>query len=999
LAFDQLFSSLGYTDNHMQDVYLSNQLECLADSLKQNLFNGLSPFKKQMVIVPSHSIRNYLALRLAQDPHFRIFAGMHFFTLIEALAEFSREEKRIPVFLELSLSIEREIYRLIEEKDELIQQFKTLFSSRKQIAHGADQLSRLFLHYGIFCGQSLPIWLQENGWQQKIWQSLFSSSSKWTYAVSSLNVKRALPFPIHLVGFSFLPQLYFQFFHAMGSHFYLLSPCQYFWSDLYSDRQRMRIHQKMTKKEDVDAYFRAENRLLSNFGAMGKACARMIEERECTTEEHYVETKGSALRSLQSDLLNLRAPLKQPLDHSLQLFSAPSKLLEVELLQQNIAKWLAEDTTRTASDILVLSPEIDAYLPFLHFVLLEKIPYKIEQIKNDALLTAAFQQLLQLPRLRFEAQSLLKLLSYPSFLKKCGLTDQDAAKIKKWTKIANIQWGFCEKQRELFLQAPAERQGTWCDGLDRLLENLCIADEKREAIELTDAELLGDWAQLIFSLNRDLSPILETDQKPLYFWIDWVQQLSEKYFSLSDEERAIFQQLDSLRSLNFSIPFESLERVLNHLLERKNGSFQASHLHAMTFTSFDHGNVVPAKLIYLLGMDEEAFPRHSSHFFSSLNHLQKMDYFPTKNEEDRFLFLEALLSARENLWISYVKKDPRDGKELAASLLVQEVFAEITSTLSEIDYHPPLKKTIPALFLPELHENIPFKAPKKEKNLIIDLKHLSLLARHPIRFFLNRTLGIYLKQEQEDAEFTLSLLNKAIVREQALRDSPDVLLERAAKEGKLPQGIFKAVAEKRILQEIEERDLALKYWGIEKSELFSVEFKGTCQEPLQRENSFFYPPLHVSLPDGRVAHIVGSFDALSSQGLLFHGKDTLKDKIKAWPLFLIAQHVPMLQHQPLLMMQGKEKLHFDSLDPQKALAQYITYYELACVNLSPLMPDWAAAFLKGECTDVKKAIGSSRSHFSKDPYLQWLFSRDPLPNAEVLFDRWSSILRETHEAL
>jgi exodeoxyribonuclease V gamma subunit len=997
----------------MRKIYLSNQLENLAESLKKNLLEGLLPFQKQIVIVPSLAIKTHLSLSLATDPELRVFAGIRLCVLSEALGEFFREsEKKLPKFLELSLLIERELYQLIETGAQEIQGDRHLFSSQKQIAYLSDQLSRLFLLYGIFCEDLVQQWEQtrEGGWQQVIWRRLFSSDTAWSYSAALLKEVKKITSPLHLFGFSFLPKIYFQFFKRQDALFYLLSPCRYFWSDLYSDKQRMHLYKKVhafkineEERRAADLYFESENRLLANFGKMGRELARLIEDEQCALEENYVENSDSFLRCVQRDLVNLQtSEMTNSSDRSFQLYAASSKLQEVEMLLENLVALMTEDAAIAPKDILVLCPSIEEYLSFIHFVFSKKLNYKINHLEMTT--QSAFAQglvhLLNVPKLRYEAQAVLKLLTFPPFLEKRGWGYEEVSKIKKWIKDANIQWAISSAQKALFLKKniPHAEQGTWSDGSERLLESLVYVDEKREVIEFSDALLFGNWTELIFSLDKDLQPILDDQEESLSFWIEWIKRVIETYFVLSEDAEKFCRELDELRvSPLMKLRFESFKRVALHLLKQRGASFQASKIQAVTFSSLNNGNVLPFKVIYLLGMHEEVFPRkETSLSFSFLKNRSDLDYCPSRAEEDRWLFLEVLLSARSYLWISYLSKDPRDGKELAPSPLIDELSSQYPLDEKRLPRRSSARAAEKApFFLPAFHLEKPFNAPKKEGELIIDIKHLSQLARNPLRFYFNRALGIYLEKEEERTEFTFSALDKAILRQNSLKEDPLALIEDADRAGILPRGgIFKSIAQKRLLEEIAQRDHQLERLSAAKESVFSAQLTMTCKTPYTNgQGERFFPPLKISLEDGRSVHLVGKIEGLSPEGILFHGKQSLKDLVKIWPLFLSAQLLPVAIKPAILFTKSGENRSF-SLSAVEALQKYIAYYERAYSNVSPLLPDWASALLQGEHQDLEKAMRATYTASQNDPYLQWLVLRDPLPAASLLFQHWAPFLRE-----
>lgn len=76
---------------------------------------------------------------------------------------------------------------------------------------------------------------------------------------------------------------------------------------------------------------------------------------------------------------------------------------------------------------------------------------------------------------------------------------------------------------------------------------------------------------------------------------------------------------------------------------------------------------LPFKVICLLGLNDGDFPRNTKAAVFDLvaKHPAKGDR--ARRDDDRYLFLEALISAREILYLSYIGRDIRKDEELAPS--------------------------------------------------------------------------------------------------------------------------------------------------------------------------------------------------------------------------------------------------------------------------------------------------------------------------------------------
>ena len=94
---------------------------------------------------------------------------------------------------------------------------------------------------------------------------------------------------------------------------------------------------------------------------------------------------------------------------------------------------------------------------------------------------------------------------------------------------------------------------------------------------------------------------------------------------------------------------------------------------AVTFATLMPMRAIPFRLVALLGMNDGDYPRSRDPMdFDLMGH----DYRPgdrSRREDDRYLFLEALLSARERLHISWVGRSIRDNTERPPSVLVAQL--------------------------------------------------------------------------------------------------------------------------------------------------------------------------------------------------------------------------------------------------------------------------------------------------------------------------------------
>ncbi len=892
-------------------IVFGNCLDALAAKLAEELFLDSSrPFEKRIIIVPSMTMKEYLLYRFAKHPDLQMSAGVQVLSLNQAINEFSKE--RIPSFLELSLAIEEKISRY---------DLEYLKDGKKRICYLSDELARLFARYG-----SPP-----SGWQGTLWQELFSESSLWTFCPKPY---QSIKGRLALFGFSYLPAPILDFFVKLGASFYQHSPCALFWEDFATAKQKL--------KHRLDG---EDHPLLSNWGKLGREMLKNLSAYDLMEEEIYqnIEKEG-LLSSLQRSMLHLDESDELTNDCSLQLHSAASKLSEVEALRDQLLR-----SAVPLRDIGVVCPDIASYAPYIQMVFAE-IPHSIQGLpmKKVSACVQGFLQLINLPEESYALSSVIKLLECDPFLEKSGLNRSEIASLKRGFERAEIR-------RDL-----KGNPNSWEEGIGRLLSGLAIVPQEGElydpwpvdGISFSESEAFNRFLILFDAIQEDLKCLPQ--EKSASDWMAFFLQIADKYFELEWEHEPFFQSLKSLKLVSQHVTdFESIRRILDHLSEMPIGDISTSDLQKITFAPLNLGGLPSFRILWCLGMDEGAFPRQEGR--SSLN---QQPLFPSRKDEDRLSFLELFLKAKEMLIFSYQRIDAKDSKHQGPSLLIEELEQYLkkrglSDGMMKVDHSEEN-----FLFAQEEKRSFIVRSARPiKKEGVVTVRELKKLASHPIRFYFHETLKMFLQgeEDEEEAEFILSPLQKSIVRSQALKSSLSYQVHKLRAEGKLPRGLFQEAAMNVLKEEMPD-------FQPKKIEAISVS-------------------MHIEN-----VHIVGKLEDVTPDGLLFHGKDDLEARIKAWPLYLIYR-ILNPENRYLLLAKQERAIEIPLTDPQTALSNYLDYYFAAKENISPLMPKYAKAILHGDALDFSE---------SKDPYLMYLQRRKAVIDTQA----WLPILKKVfHEAL
>ncbi len=1120
-------------------VYLSHQLEVLYQVLKTRLFNQqMDPFKKRFVVVYGPAMKNWLNLRLAQDPEIEIAMGIQWVYLNQIfnfLQQTEGKNRRIPSQLDLSLAIEYHIRKLFNDYKNLEQVEQKIWSSllhylkwnpslqtlsykmNRRITGLSQQLSKLFLQYGSFGTALLENWKLRklDGWQSLLWEKLFGEKSLWTYPLKSLQEcqPKLTNGEIHFFSISFLPRCEFDFLKRISQdipiRYYLLSPCAVFWNDIKSDRENNRLKCFWQKKVgdsspqllQLEDFLRNRNPLLANFGRLGREMADQIDKSETLTSAYYLlpdslkewneeylhyddlhfipsSQAPTLLQAIQADILLMRNPNEESSihlnsnDRSIQLHFTPSLRREIEILYNNLLALIDKDPSISSSDILVMAPQIERYVPYIQSQFGNENSHFDYQIL-DLGVTAqnqcvqAFFQLLDLTKSRWDPASLLEFFSNPHLLLRHNMSPSDVAKLKDWVERSDIRWGedrlHCDellKQRHCtYSMVERGPQGTWEYGIARLIMNLTqilhpSSDYPSmipcQGLEFATSAQLNQWVELLHGLREDLKPLQDGTEMKIADWAEYLHCLIESYLSpdLNDSHSLnsfdeLNSQLDTLRGSHFEshsplLTFQSVYCYLQSLFERREIIYRENQIQSVKFCSLVPLRSIPAKIIALIGMEEGSFPR--SHRDSSLNLMQgelKGDYSPSLTDYDRYLFLECVHSTQEYLLISCQNTNRQDGKTLQPSLIVEELFAYIDQYYRidkdlpsrQCTFHHPFDSFNPTYFhqdstlrsfsIDAFNASLLFKEEPKHpyfrfldqftqydshlpiKTCTVDL--LTKLARNPIKFHLHHCLNIYMQTEENqlksDEDFLLNHLERYKLKNSSLKTPLNKMLHYAKLEGRLPLGIFRTIAERKIEEEWTEIQRRMILHDIDQETHYVFEFSSGCSIPEQLDkNHWIFPSPRLKNVDGSEIRITGSLSNITSKGLIYSGKWSLNDVWKHWPGFLLycyaVELCPKLFLPNIIPLEGRQSYPAFFEHPLVYLQDWIHYLSLCQNNFSPLYPDWISFIVKkdeeGLQTKFQQLFQSGPGSIPNHE-LRWILNAQALPDPKTLFLSWDSL--------
>ncbi len=547
-----------------------------------------------------------------------------------------------------------------------------------------------------------------------------------------------IPHRLCLFGFSTLPPLYVSALAAIARsvevHLFILSPSSGYWSDIRSERESFRARRSAG---DLGAGYAEDalhldvgNPLLASMGRLGRDFQEILEGRVDYVESDadlYLDPLAPdaragagpdagpcALHMLQSDILALRnrgrsdradaAPLTLRADDaSIRIHACHGPMREAEVLRDQLLDLFARDATLEPRDVVVMCPDVNSYAPYVEAVFAgdgeqATIPSRFSGRTATASLEIvdAFLRVLDALVGRASASEVLDLLGVDALRKRFGIDPSDATQLEAWVRAANVRWGRdAAQRREEGL--PDSDQNTWRFGLDRLFLGYALPDSVADLVagrapvggaEGQEAVLLGklaDFCDALFGFR-------ERTQEPrtLGEWRSVLGELLERMLASDADTLHQHQQIrDGLEAIaeagdragfGGTVDLVTLRAQLVRGLDLapRNGAFLSG---GVTFCEMVPMRTIPFRVVCLMGLDDTAFPRvrRPVGFDLLARHREPGDR--SSRDDDRYLFLEALLSARDNFIVTYVGHGIRDNEKRPPSVLVGELLDYLATAL------------------------------------------------------------------------------------------------------------------------------------------------------------------------------------------------------------------------------------------------------------------------------------------------------------------------------
>lgn len=952
---------------HSPISFCSHRLETLVKQLYIQIEKDrTSLFDRPIILIPNGIVKEWIQLECSEVEK-RAVVGWDFFSwrgglsqLLGKLSAPTRTEMMAALWARVQSSPPMEWKPFLgseRKKTALVSEFGTLFSN--------------YLEMGLTDEV-------RDTWQGRCFYSLLDAHGWKTMPAILKDGEKSSRF-VYLFAVDWMPPAAYQYYSQLPNfREFRFSPTAMYWEDLRSAREQKRLIKWGERKkisegnlQALEELLQTQQPLLANWGVLG----RNFLSSDSLENYELARSPKDALSRLQADLLEMEKTASTP-DRSIRLLqTGPSRMREIEVLRDEIEK--ARERGIAYSDIRIYAPEIAPYAPIVQFVFGEQIPFRIEgvDLARQSSYFQAINRLFTGVEGRWSAQDWAALVSCTAFAKKQGWQSDDIEQIREWIRWGSIRWGLDpDHQQEQLLESVGSKgsgAGTWEEGLDRLTDSWIYFDFDREwTLSWSDGDLFQSFLTLFSGIKKELQSWKE--KRTLREWVDSMKAFFAAYLAKDDrldEDRAAhthFQRVfEALKEASKSVPAEKypFAFVKQFLFASSRDELNSSLLHAVRFCSMDPGAMLPAKMIFVLGMDEESYPRSSPRSNQDLMR-KKGPYFPTQSDWDRYLFLQLLFAAREELIFSYSHRSKDDGKLVSPSLLIQELISSGVGVLIETPAGSPISSDSFLEGQPASRSFADFRAAKalrtKPGSLfhsplerapvetkLLSLRQLCKWIGHPFRYYLTQVAGIEIADFSESKWSSFEL--GSFVRHSFLRDAlfepPELVLERLERNRQIPVGMIGEEVRRDLIERATDMRKLLSNWGISMRQIEQRNLKD----------------LQIEI-NGTQIEIVGEAPLVVPGGVLYLGEDAIGGVLRNWPELLAG-----------LSLSGGKAIHFlrsgkvkEVADPLLALHELIELYLKAGGAPFLLHSEWADALLRKEIA-VEKEV--------EDRVLKWVLDR------------------------
>lgn len=548
--------------------------------------------------------------------------------------------------------------------------------------------------------------------------------ARWPQAVSVFALPTIAPLHIALLR---------ELSRWIDVRLYVLNPCRQFWFDIVTEKRALAL----AAADSLD-FHEVGHPLLAEWGRQTQAHLHLLHE---LTEG---AASSEATRFAQNDAANWLARVQNAMldlepetrdadlaahgaaDESargIEVHVCHSLSRQLDVLHDRLLGWF--DDSRAdgddalpgprPADVLVVCPDLAAAAPLIDAVFgtprgdeRGRIPYRITGLPPSQAnpIARVLLDWLALAERGVAAPELVEWLRVEAVAARYGIDAVALDTVQGWLAAAGARRGLASEATaggdEAASHAVTGARHTFADALTRLFLGYAMPDDG-EPVDAwlpvpgargADAQLLGRLARFV----DDLSGFVRRLREPMTC-DEWSVLLADALARSFDASPPFADALASVR--------DAVEKALEAMRDgAREASAPAAVVRAALTVALDdaaHGGVpwggvtfssltslrgLPYRAICLIGMDDGVLPS-----LARADEFDLMAVLPQlgdrqRRADERNLFLDLLLAARERLFVSYTGRSIRDNAPLPPAALVDELLDHLARAKAGVDAAP-----------------------------------------------------------------------------------------------------------------------------------------------------------------------------------------------------------------------------------------------------------------------------------------------------------------------
>lgn len=514
-----------------------------------------------------------------------------------------------------------------------------------------------------------------------------------------------------------------------------------------------------------------------------------------------------------------------PADRSVQIHACHGPARQVEVLRDVIVGLLADDPTLEPRDVLIMCPDVEAFAPHidaafgageatahthpghrLRVRLADRSAASVNPVAD------ALQRVVAIAAAgRGTATEVRDLLALEPVRRRFALSDDDLEELDGWIQATGVRWGLDPSARARWGLAGLEANA-WPGALDRLALGVATGpdDGPRPGDVLPVDDLSSTQIPLVGRAIEAVTRLTEVVRRAggrhdVGHWCDLLDHAVDALTDSAPEESwhgdQVHRLIGDLRTdaaaagTSGELGVVEIAAVLEDLLAPRptRSNFRTGSLTVCTMVPM---RSVPHRVICLLGLDADAFPRTPTPLGDDVLARRPRIGERDAAAEDRQLFCDAVLSATQTLVLTYTGASEHSGRALPAATPVGELLDQLERTTGDpgvrrhvVTRHPlqsfDERSFVPGALVPgrsfsfdpageagaRAARRPPVPAPPFLSGAVparsadvVTLEELRTFVAHPVRSFVRGRLDVQVAREHEPPSDEVPLAIDALTR-------------------------------------------------------------------------------------------------------------------------------------------------------------------------------------------------------------------------------------------